>query len=130
MADNKGSETDGLHEWCLLEADCSDIENDLETLLERNSDSDVSDLISNDGDLEQGNSRELFQQQELEESNALLQSLKRKYISPKAVLQLSPQLESISLSSDHKTKRKLFAEQDSGVELTLTNETEDVTTCL
>lgn len=47
MADNKGSETDGLHEWCLLEADCSDIENDLETLLERNSDSDVSDLISN-----------------------------------------------------------------------------------
>jgi hypothetical protein len=128
MADNKGSETDGLHEWCLLEADCSDIENDLETLLERNSDSDVSDLISNDGDLEQGNSRELFQQQELEESNALLQSLKRKYISPKAVLQLSPQLESISLSSDHKTKRKLFAEQDSGVELTLTNETEDVTT--
>lgn len=128
MADNKGSETDGLHEWCLLEADCSDIENDLETLLEQNSDSDVSDLISNDGDLEQGNSRELFQQQELEESNALLQSLKRKYISPKAVLQLSPQLESISLSSDHKTKRKLFAEQDSGVELTLTNETEDVTT--
>nr|AYA93609.1 MAG: E1 protein [Human papillomavirus] len=128
MADNKGSETDGLHEWCLLEADCSDIENDLETLLEKNSDSDISDLISNDGDLEQGNSRELFQQQELEESNALLQSLKRKYISPKAVLQLSPQLESISLSSDHKSRRKLFAEQDSGVELTLTNETEDVTT--
>lgn len=128
MEDNKGSSKDGLHEWCLVEAECSDIENDLEPLLDKNSDSDVSDLISNDEDLEQGNSRELFQQQELEDSDALLQSLKRKYISPSAaVLQLSPQLESISLSTQHKSKRKLFAEQDSGVEVTLTNETEDVT---
>lgn len=128
MADNKGSGPEGLSDWCLLEAECSDIENDLERLYEQNADSDVSDLLNDDEDLEQGNSRELFQQQELEDSETLLQSLKRKYISPRAVLQLSPQLESISLSSQHKSKRKLFPEQDSGVELNVTNEVEDIIT--
>lgn len=126
MATNKGTDNaiEGCSSWCILEAECSDIENDLETLIEK-SDSDLSDLID-DGDLEQGNSRELFQQQESEDSEEQLQKLKRKYLSPQAVAQLSPRLACISLSPQQKSKRRLFTEQDSGLELTLTNEAEDI----
>lgn len=64
MADPKGSTSkEGFGDWCILEADCSDIENDMEQLFERDTDSDISDLID-DCDLEQGNSLELFHQQE------------------------------------------------------------------
>lgn len=127
MADPKGSTSkEGLSDWCLLEADCSDLENDFEQLYERDTDSDISDLLDN-CDLEQGNSLELFHQQECKESEEQLQKLKRKYISPKAVAQLSPRLESISLSpQQQKSKRRLFPEQDSGLELSLNNEAEDV----
>lgn len=123
----KGSTSkEGFGDWCLLEADCSDVENDLGQLFERDTDSDISDLLD-DTELEQGNSLELFHQQECEQSEEQLQKLKRKYLSPKAVAQLSPRLESISLSPQQKSKRRLFAEQDSGLELTLNNEAEDVT---
>ena len=124
---SKGSTSkEGFGDWCLLEADCSDVENDLGQLFERDTDSDISDLLD-DTELEQGNSLELFHQQECEQSEEQLQKLKRKYLSPKAVAQLSPQLESISLSPQQKSKRRLFADQDSGLELTLNNEAEDVT---
>ena len=123
----KGSTSkEGFGDWCLLEADCSDVENDLGQLFERDTDSDISDLLD-DTELEQGNSLELFHQQECEQSEEQLQKLKRKYFSPKAVAQLSPRLASISLSPQQKSKRRLFAEQDSGLELTLNNEAEDVT---
>ena len=126
MADPKGSTSkEGLGDWCILEADCSDLENDFEQLFEQDADSDVSDLLDN-GELEQGNSLELFHQQECKQSEEQLQILKRKYLSPKAVAQLSPRLESISLSPQQKSKRRLFAEQDSGLELSLNNEAEDV----
>lgn len=126
MADPKGSTSkEGLSDWCILEAECSDLENDFEQLFEQDTDSDVSDLLDN-GELEQGNSLELFHQQECEQSEEQLQILKRKYLSPKAVAQLSPRLESISLSPQQKSKRRLFAEQDSGLELSLNNEAEDV----
>ena len=126
MADSKGSTSkEGLSDWCILEAECSDLENDFEQLFEQDTDSDVSDLLDN-GELEQGNSLELFHQQECEQSEEQLQILKRKYLSPKAVAQLSPRLESISLSPQQKSKRRLFAEQDSGLELSLNNEAEDV----
>ena len=126
MADSKGSTSkEGLSDWCILEAECSDLENDFEQLFEQDTDSDVSDLLDN-GELEQGNSLELFHQQECEQSEEQLQILKRKYLSPKAVAQLSPRLESISLSPQQKSKRRLFAEQDSGLELSLNNEVEDV----
>ena len=127
MASNKGTNDakEGCSDWFILEADCSDIENDFEILFNRDTDSDVSNLIDDDGDLEQGNSRELFQQQESEDSEEQLQKLKRKYLSPKAVAQLSPRLESIRISPQQKSKRRLFVEQDSGFELTLTNEAED-----
>ena len=98
MADPKGSTSkEGLEDWCIVEAECSDVENDLEELFDRDTDSDISELLD-DNDLEQGNSRELFHQQESKESEEQLQKLKRKYLSPKAVAQLSPRLESITLS--------------------------------
>ena len=63
MADSKGSTSkEGLSDWCILEAECSDLENDFEQLFEQDTDSDVSDLLDN-GELEQGNSLELFHQQ-------------------------------------------------------------------
>lgn len=127
MADPKGSKSkDGLDDWCIVEAECSDIENDLEELFDRDTDSDISELLDDNNDLDQGNSRELFHQQESKESEEHLQKLKRKYLSPQAVAQLSPRLESITLSPQQKSKRRLFPEQDSGLELTLTNEAEDV----
>lgn len=127
MSDDKGTKYDakeGCSEWLSLEAECSDssLDGDLEKLFDEGTDSDNSDFID-DGDAIQGNSRELFCQQECEESEQQTQLLKRKYISPTAVLQLSPQLESISLSPQHKTKRRLF-EQDSGLESSI-NEAED-----
>ena len=128
MSDDKGTKFDlkeGCSEWLCLEAECSDssLDGDLERLFDEGTDSDISDLID-DGDAIQGNSRELYCQQESEESELQTQLLKRKYISPKAVQQLSPQLESISLSPQHKSKRRLF-EQDSGLECSI-NEAEDI----
>lgn len=128
MSDDKGTKYDakeGCSEWFSLEAECSDssLDGDLERLFDEGTDSDISDLID-DGDAIQGNSRELFCQQESEESEQQTQLLKRKYISPSAVSQLSPRLESISLSPQHKTKRRLF-EQDSGLESSI-NEAEDL----
>ena len=129
MEDNKGTDAGaGCSDWFLVEADCSDtsdLENDLEKLFNEETDSDISDLLD-DGDIEQGNSRELLCQQETEESEQQVQLLKRKYLSPKAISQLSPRLESISLSPQHKSKKRLFVEQDSGLELSL-NEVEDIT---
>lgn len=127
MSDDKGTKLDakeGCSDWLLLEAECSDtsLDGDLEKLFEEGTDTDISDLID-DEDAIQGNSRELLCQQESEESEQHIQLLKRKYLSPKEVLQLSPQLESISLSPQHKSKRRLF-EHDSGLELSL-NEVED-----
>ena len=128
MSDDKGTKFDlkeGCSEWLCLEAECSDssLDGDLERLFDEGTDSDISDLID-DGDAIQGNSRELYCQQESEESELQTQLLKRKYISPKAVQQLSPQLESITLSPQHKSKRRLF-EQDSGLECSI-NEAEDI----
>lgn len=129
MADDKGTDPkEGCSDFIYLEAECSDIsdlDNDLETLLEEGAGSDISDLI-NDEVVEQGNSRELLCQQEREESELQVQYLKRKCFSPKAVQELSPRLQSMNLSSEHKSKRRLFVEQDSGLELSL-NEAEDST---
>lgn len=134
MADDKGTDPkEGCSEWFLdNEADCSDLENDLEQLFDEGPQSNISELIDDDTDVEQGNSRELLRQQEFEESAEQVQKLKRKYFSPKAVQQLSPRLQSLSISPQQKSKRRLF-EQDSGLELsgceqTLSNEVEDTAT--
>ncbi|ADQ39301.1 E1 [Macaca fascicularis papillomavirus 2] len=126
MGDSRGTDDvkPGCSDWFELEAECSDIENDLEKLFEDDTDSNISGLID-DGDVIQGNSHELFHLQECEENEQQLQFLKRKYFSPLAVQQLSPRLQSITISPEHKSKRRLFVEQDSGVDLTQ-NEVEDI----
>ena len=127
MADKGTDPKEGCSDWFLVEADCSDIDDEFEKLFDKDTDSDISDLLD-DGDLgdsEVGNPQELLCLQEREESDLQLQQLKRKYLSPKAVLQLSPQLESITISPQRKSKRRLFEEQDSGLELSLTHEAED-----
>lgn len=129
MADDKGTKYDpkeGCSDWFVLEAECSDtsLDGDLEKLFEEGTDTDISDLIDNE-DTIQGNSRELLCQQESEESEQQIHWLKRKYISSQEVLQLSPRLQSISISPQHKSKRRLF-EQDSGLELSF-NEAQDLT---
>lgn len=130
MSNDKGTNPkEGCSEWFVLEADCSDtsLDGELENLFEEDRQSDISNLID-DGDAEQGNSRELFCQQESEESELQIQLLKRKHLSPKEVSQLSPRLQSISISPQHKSKRRLF-EPDSGLELSI-NEAEDFTQSL
>lgn len=126
--DNKGTDSkEGCSDWCIIEAECSDLsdlDETLDKLFEEGTDSDISDLID-DGDTVQGNSLELLCQQESEESEQQLSYLKRKYLSPKAIQQLSPRLENISLSPRQKPKRRLFLEQDSGLELSL-NEAENL----
>ena len=133
MAEDRGiNPIEGCSGWFLDdEAECSDLENDLEKLFdEETSETELSDFLD-DGETEQGNSRELLHQQESAECEEQVQYLKRKYFSPKAVQQLSPRLQAISLSPQQKTKKRLFVEQDSGVELSglelsVTNEAEDV----
>lgn len=130
MSDDKGTELkEGCSKWFDLEADCSDnsLDGELENLFQEDRQSDISELID-DGDIEQGNSRELFCQQESEESEQHIHYLKRKYLSPKEISQLSPRLQSISISPQHKSKRRLF-EQDSGLELSV-NEAEDLSETL
>ena len=127
MSDEKGTKYDpkeGCSEWFDLEAECSDasLDGDLEKLFEEGADTDISDFIDDENTI-QGNSRELLCLQESEESEQQIQLLKRKYFSSQEVLQLSPRLQSISISPQHKSKRRLF-EQDSGLDLSL-NEAED-----
>ena len=124
MDDDKGTDgpKEGCSSWCLLEAACSDdsdLDDSLEKLFEDGAESDISDLINDDDNAAQGNSRELLCQQESEECEQQIQYLKRKYLSPEAVQQLSPRLQSMNLSPGHKSKRRLFVEQDSGLELSL-----------
>ncbi|AGM75114.1 E1 protein [Talpa europaea papillomavirus 1] len=126
MAD-KGNKV--LDDWVITEAECSDLEDEWEEL---DSEDVVEDLID-DGSVCEGNSRELFQQQELTNSDYQLQLLKRKFIhSPesKAIQSLSPRLSAISISprSTKKAKKQLFSQSepssqnDSGVEESLNNE--------
>lgn len=138
-SDHKG--TDGYGGWLLdVEAEClddSDIDETLDIILETNS--DISDLID-EAPQSQGNSLELFHQQESLESEQQLCTLKRKYFqSPSQrsnfdetdLCALSPRLENISITPKEKGKRsrrRLFNVTDSGVELSLPNEVDtDVT---
>nr|AYA94783.2 MAG: E1 protein [Human papillomavirus] len=142
-SDQKG--TDGFGGWLIdVEAEClndSDIDETLDgtisNLLDANS--DISDLLD-EASQSQGNSLELFHQQESLESEQQLCVLKRKYFqSPSErsnfdeadLCALSPRLENITLTPKRKGKksrRRLFNVPDSGVELSLQNEVDtDVT---
>ncbi|AAX86621.1 E1 protein [Puma concolor papillomavirus 1] len=120
MADKKGTDGEDLSDWVLVEADCSDVEEPLEELFDESTASDISDLVDNASVHDcQGLSLQLFRLQEQTESDEQLQQLKRKYLaSPdKAVLNLSPRLQSVSISprTSKKAKKKLW--DDSGIEL-------------
>lgn len=119
------SPNEGCSSWVLEEAECSDLDGSLEQLFDGSTDTDVSDLLD-DTDCHQGNSLALH--------NALCQGdydreitvLKRKHLeSPNAIAELSPRLQSISLSPRHRSKRRLFPVEDSGVELSVQHEAED-----
>ncbi|AAX86628.1 E1 protein [Panthera leo persica papillomavirus 1] len=119
MADKKGTECEDLSDWVLLEAECSDVDEPVEDVCD--SASDISDLVDNASVHEcQGLSLQLFRLQEQTESDDQLQQLKRKYIaSPaKAVLNLSPRLQAVSISPQTSKKaKKQLVWDDSGVDL-------------
>lgn len=110
---------EGCSEWYVVtEAECENDLNDLEKLFdESDSDTDISELIDND-EVDQGNSLALFNEHVFQDSAKQLSYLKRKLISPcskDAVLELSPRLESVSLSPQNRaSKKRLF--EDSGYE--------------
>ncbi|ABU86867.1 replication protein [Canis familiaris papillomavirus 4] len=107
------------------EADCSD----MDTSEDESEDADLGDFIDDslEGQLQQGNSRELLHQQTMRDDNRQVQYLKRKYGSPKQKVEvdLSPRLKAITISPPKQTaKRRLFAPSiDSGLELSGQNET-------
>lgn len=121
MADKQGTECEES-DWVLVEAECSDVDETIEDLFDKSDTSDISDLVDNASVADcQGLSLQLFRQQEQTESDEQLQQLKRKYIqSPehKAVLNLSPRLEAISISprTTKKAKKQLLWD-DSGIGL-------------
>ena len=125
---NSSNSLEGGDWFIITEADCEDNEEltDLEKLFDESDCSDVSNLIDDEDydETDEGNPQALLNEQLLQESCKHLSELKRKFCSPspkEAILALSPQLQSCSLSSQPKnSKRKLF--EDSGIE----NETEDV----
>ena len=118
MGDTKGTdnietlETD--NDWFIItEADCDDT---LEELFEESTDGSVVSQLIDDGELEQGNSLALFNEQLTEECNIAIRDLKRKYVrSPEQIVaELSPRLEAVKITTEGKSKRRLF--QDSGIE--------------
>ncbi|ANG08953.1 E1 [Human papillomavirus 186] len=129
MADkgiNSPNSLEGYSGWYIVsEAECDEDLTDLESfekLFDESDGSDISNLIDNNDEPDQGNSLALLNKQLLEECSQQITELKRKYISsPKeADVDLSPQLQSVSISSETKnSKRRLFA--DSGIG----NEAED-----
>lgn len=111
MAENKGTE------WFLdLEAECDSMDT-LNDLFEGSTDSDISNLIDNEDQVDNALPLALFNKQNAEECDRAILELKRKYTSPdRSVAELSPRLEAVSISPQRQkqTKRKLF--EDSGIE--------------
>lgn len=114
---NSSNSLDSLKEWYIVdEAECDEELTDLEKIFDESDGSDISNLIDNRDEPDQGNPLALLNQQLLEECSQELLELKRKFISPlkDAELDLSPQLQSVSLSAETKnSKRRLF--EDSGL---------------
>ncbi|AHJ81398.1 putative early E1 protein [Eptesicus serotinus papillomavirus 3] len=117
MADNKGTDDGGLEgcsDWYFVnEAECSEEDDALEKIFdESDSETNVSDLVDN-ASVEQGNTLELFQRQEIQTGLEQILQLKRKFVnSPKEsdVAALSPQLQKISITPKKvkKVKKTLF----------------------
>lgn len=110
MAENKGTE------WFLdLEAECNSMDT-LNDLFDESTDSDLSNFIDNEDQVDEAVPLALFNKQNAEECNSAILELKRKYVSPdRSVAELSPRLEAVCISPQRQkqTKRKLF--DDSGI---------------
>lgn len=128
MADkgNKGissCSTNSALDFIETEAECEDEIDTLEALFDESDGTDLSDLIDNCDEPDEGRALELLNRQQLEEDRQLLTDLKRKYLSPspkQAVLDLSPRIQLLSVSPrGQSSKRRLF--EDSGID----NEAED-----
>ncbi|AYD74600.1 E1 [Macaca mulatta papillomavirus 5] len=121
MGDKKGINSpeslEGVSGWYIVDqAECDDGLTDLEQLFDESDGSDISNLLDDGDEVDQGNSLALLNVQLLEESAKQLADLKRKYLSPSKDLDvdLSPRLQSVSLSSESKnSRRRLF--DDSGI---------------
>ena len=110
--------------WFILdEADCVDNANSFEELFDGSTGSDISNLIDDIDETDDGKSLALYNAQLHEENEQAIAKLKRKYLktpeqSPvqQSVAALSPQLQAVSLSTQRNTqsKRRLF--DDSGIE--------------
>lgn len=122
MGDLKGTDSyetvENDAEWYIVSAaECVDDINSLENLFEDSAEgSDISQLIDDADEVDQGNSLALFNEQLADDCNFAIAKLKRKYVrSPEQDLTaLSPRLQAVKLSGEGKSKRKLF--QDSGIE--------------
>ncbi|ANZ90266.1 E1 protein [Bos taurus papillomavirus 21] len=113
---------EGSSGWYFVtEAECSaDALDDLDALFEKSTTgSDISELIDQD-EVDQGNSLALFNAKLSADDEKCIVDLKRKYVSPKHVADLSPRLEAVHISPvSRQSKRRLF--EDSGIG----NEAED-----
>ncbi|AEM24623.1 replication protein [Human papillomavirus 139] len=134
MADkgiNSPNSLEGCSEWYIVhEAECDEELTDLEKLFDESDCSVISNLIDDGDETDQGNPLALLNQQLLEESNQQLLDLKRKFISPlkESEVDLSPQLQAVSLSAGSKnSRRRLFEDSGLGNEAENSVETTQVT---
>lgn len=114
----------GCSSWYIVdEAECDnkDLEEEFENIFDQSDEgSDISQLIDDAAEQPQGNSLQLFQEQQAAECDLQLAHLKRKYLSSSAdeiACNLSPRLAKVVISpvkEKKKVKKSLFAE-DSGI---------------
>nr|DAZ92254.1 TPA_asm: E1 [Manis javanica papillomavirus 1] len=128
MDDKKGTDypEEGCSGWYLVqEAECDDIDDSLEKLFDQSQESDISDLLDN-GSVSQGNSLALFAHQCNTESERQLQVLKRKFLPSPDKNDLSPRLQTLTISpgSDRVKKRLFIPPNDSGIDIEVITENE------
>lgn len=117
---NKGTDSfenfNIANDWFVHEADCVDSLQALDDIFEESTNgSDVSNLIDDEDQVDEGNSLALFNTQVTADSERALLELKRKYIKTpeRTIASLSPRLEAVSISPRRPIKKRLF--EDSGV---------------
>nr|AYA93814.1 MAG: E1 protein [Human papillomavirus] len=121
--DNLENINDNDSSWYILEeAECVDTLDSIEELFDASTGSDISNLIDEVDETDDGKSLALYNAQVNEECEQAIAKLKRKYLktpdqSPESasVAALSPRLEAVTLSSrkQNQSKRRLF--DDSGI---------------
>ena len=107
-----------VDEWCFIsKAECVDSVDTLSELFDADSvATNISNLIEDFEEQDEGNSLALYNQQVREECDRAVENLKRKFIaSPqRSIEELSPRLQAVHISPQRLSKRRLFV--DSGIE--------------